>query len=409
MGTSVSAEEMTSATNPPSALQRSINVLPPSIEVPRVLGRVDASEPGPTLIVIGGLHGNETSGVEALQRILPHLATGYGGLTRGTVVGLTGNRQALRQGRRFLVDDLNRHWIPDRVTRLRTATAPLVAEDRELMELLLKIEALQDDSSDTVYLLDLHTTSAPRLPFATLDDTLSNRPFAFAFPVPVVLGLEEELEGTLNSYVGAMGLVTAGFESGQHGTSDAVDRAEAAIWIALSAVGIVGPRPEVTVARQRLTAECEGVPHVVEVRYRHAVFPEDSYRMDPGYENFLPVYAGQALGADRRGSVRSPITGLLLMPLYQEQGADGFFVVREVKRLWLALSATLRRLRLERFLHWLPGVHRHPERFETFTVDRRYARWLALELFHLLGFRRLSTTDRFLTMTRRLDTPDRNS
>ncbi len=374
------------------------------LEVPRVLGRIEAPQPGPTLIVVGGMHGNEQAGVLALQRLMPRLAADPTGLTRGCLIGLAGNRKALRQKRRYLVHDLNRHWLPQRVARLHASAGSLSDEDEELRDLHRELETALFEARETVYLLDLHTTSGPELPFVTLDDTLRNRPFAFAFPAPVVLGLEEELAGTLSSYVDALGLITAGFESGQHDTPAAIDRAEDAIWIALESSGILQPgsRPEVAAARARLAGECGDLPHVVEIRYRHAIETEDRFKMDPGYTNFQPVTRGQRLGSDRRGPVLSPQNGLILMPLYQAQGADGFFIVRQVHRIWLRASAVVRRLRFERFLHLLPGVRRHPDHEGRFMVDRRYARWLALELFHLLGFSRQgAVTSRLIVMTRR--------
>ncbi len=373
------------------------------LDVPRVLGRVDSGRAGPTLIVVAGLHGNEPAGVVALQSLLPRLADDPGVLAAGRIVGLAGNREALRARRRYLVHDLNRYWLPERVELLRAAAGPLTAEDQELRELDLEIRRLLDEAEGQVYLLDLHTTSGPELPFCTLDDSLRNRRFAFAFPVPVVLGLEEELVGTLSIHVETLGVITAGFESGMHEAPASVERAEAAIWIALEASGVLaaGSRSEVSAARRRLAAECAGLPHVVEVRYRHAITAVDGFRMDPGFVNFQSIEVAEKLGTDHRGPVVSPLSGLLLMPLYQTQGADGFFVVKPVRPIWLDISAKVRRWHLERYLHLMPGVRRHPELPGSFIVDRRYARWLALELFHLLGFNRHSAAGRYLVMSRR--------
>ncbi|MEO1085677.1 MAG: aspartoacylase, partial [Acidobacteriota bacterium] len=105
---------------------------------------------------------------------------------------------------------------------------------------------------------------------------------------------------------------------------------------------------------------------------------------------------------DRRGDILSPHDGLILMPLYQQQGEDGFFLVRPVKPLWLLISKWVRRLDAQRILPVLPGVKRHPEEADTFIVDQQTARYLARELFHLLGYRRVGPADgRYLTMTRR--------
>lgn len=381
------------------------------LATPRLIGEARGTEPGPTLILIGGLHGNEPAGVLGLQRIFERLDRGTAYLTRGRAIGFAGNRQALRQRKRFLVNDLNRYWQPDRVVRLRSTTGPLDNEDEELRALDRAIQQACGDAprESPVFLLDLHTTSGHGGAFVNHDDNLQNRSFAFEFPVPVVLGLEEELAGTLTSYVGDQGVVTAGFEAGQHDDPKAIDRTEAAIWIAFEAAGLLdsGVWPEVAAARAFLASDHDHLPEVVEVRYRHGITPEDWFRMDPGYLTFQKVEAGQNLALDRQGPVLAPMTGLILMPLYQRLGGDGFFIVREVHPAWLQLSATVRRWHLERFLHLLPGVKKHPEKKGTFIADRRYARFLALELFHLLGFRREGRAgDRYLVLSRRFDDRD---
>jgi succinylglutamate desuccinylase len=357
------------------------------------------------LIIVGGVHGNEPAGVLGLKRLFEQITTLRLTLPRGRLVGLTGNRKALAVGKRFLAQDLNRHWQPGRVEHLRHTQQSLDAEDEELRQLDTAISSLVQEAWDgfPVYLLDIHTTSGEGGAFVNLEDALPNRAFAFAFPVPVILGLEEELSGTLTAFWGDQGLVTAGFEAGQHEDPEATERATAAAWIALEAAGLLDSgHSEVADARQRLTEEHCHLPHVLELRYRHCISPEDWFRMDPGYINFQTVRQGQTLAVDRGGPVCAPVGGLILMPLYQKLGADGFFITRPVHPLWLELSAVLRRLHLERFLHWLPGVQRHPQWTGSFIADRRFARFLVPELFHLLGFRREGEAKgRYLVMSRR--------
>ncbi|MGH9882173.1 MAG: hypothetical protein ACRD6N_12115 [Pyrinomonadaceae bacterium] len=54
----------------------------------------------------------------------------------------------------------------------------------------------------------MHTTSAHGVPFATVGDTLRNRKFALNFPTTIVLGLEEQIEGTMLEYVNNLRAVT---------------------------------------------------------------------------------------------------------------------------------------------------------------------------------------------------------
>ena len=366
---------------------------------PRVVGRVTAPETGPTLLVVGGLHGNEPAGLLGLERVFARL--GETGLARGEFVGLAGNLEALAAGRRYIDEDLNRMWQPPRLEALRSVE-PASAEERQLQELDHEIRALAARARGDVYTLDLHTISGPGPAFVVLDDTLLNRRFANRFPVPLVFGLEEELSGTMSHYLTAEGIIPVGFEAGQHEEEEAAERAQAAIWIALEAAGLLADgRAEFTAARRRLKAESRELPIVVEVRYRHAIAPEDEFRSQPGLVSFQPVCSGDWLASDRSGRVRAPLSGLILMPLYQEQGEDGYFLARPVRPFWLRLSERVRSWRLERFLHWLPGVRRHPEHEGAFVVDRRIARWDALQLFHLLGFRRRGAVERYLVMARR--------
>ena len=370
----------------------------------RLLGRVGPAG-GPVLVCVAGLHGNEPAGVVGLARVIERLQSDPGGL-RGELVGLLGNRCALVEGKRYLRRDLNRMWQPERLRRLRAGGAPEGPEEDELRDLDRELAPLLAAAAEgRLHALDLHTTSAPGPAFAVLDDTLANRAFALGLGVPLVLGLEEELDGPLLHYLVDRGAVAASFESGQHQDPAAVDAAEAAVWLALEASGVLAPgsRPEPVAALRRLAAGAARLPRVTEVIYRHAIAPGDGFAMAPGFLGFEPVAAGEALGLDRGGTVTAPRRGRLLMPLYQSQGEDGYFLVRDVRPMWLRLSTLLRWIRLERWLHLLPGVRRHPERPGSYVVDRRVARWYALEVFHLLGFRRHGGAGRKVVVSRRVE------
>ena len=53
--------------------------------------------------------------------------------------------------------------------------------------------------------------------------------------------------------------------------------------------------------------------------------------MMPGFKNFQPIEKGQLLGHDARGEVRAPKNGCILMPLYQQQGDEGFFIIKVIE------------------------------------------------------------------------------
>lgn len=369
---------------------------------PRVLAHYQSGSSGSTLICVAGLHGNEPSGVQAICAVVEALQSA-GTSLNGEVIGLAGNRRALQKRQRYLERDLNRIWTPELLTEVRGTDSPLSKESAEVQELDEEFSRIAAQAAAGIFVLDLHSISGPGPPFIALDDTLENRDFARAFPVPLVLGLEEELAGTLTGHLTGLGMITLGFEAGQHDDPEAVKNAEAAIWIALEASGVLpqGERPEVELARRRLADLTHSLPGIVELRHRHPVFPGDRFEMVPGLCSFQPVKAGQKLARSGAEEVRASEDGFVLMPLYQTLGEDGFFIVRRVRAIWLAVSALMRRLGLNRFLHLLPGIEPHPDLQGSFIVDLRRARWRAREVFHLLGFRRIRAEDRYLVMSPR--------
>jgi len=267
---------------------------------------------------VGGLHGNEPAGVYALERVLAALESRSAALT-GEFVALAGNRAALAKKCRFVDRDLNRAWTDERLARLRAEDSlGLESEDHEQLELLRTLDQVVTDARGTVYVLDLHTTSGLGGTFSTFGDSLPNRGFAEHIPVPMVFGLEELVEGALLAFLGEHGLVAIAVESGQHDEALSVDRAEAAIWIAIRSAGLLAPAdvPEAGVGQAFLRAETAGLPHAVEMRFRYDVDPDTQFAMKPGYKNFLSVKQGETIASDRHGDIVVSEDSRLLMPLY---------------------------------------------------------------------------------------------
>ncbi|NNF12409.1 MAG: hypothetical protein HKN72_04270 [Gemmatimonadetes bacterium] len=372
----------------------------------RRLGGAGGRRPGPTLLCVAGIHGNEPAGVHAVRRVVAALKDRNDEI-HGQFVALAGNLEALRHGRRFVDRDLNRAWTSERIVQLRSGVADDgTAEDREQKELLQAISDVLAAADGPVYALDLHTTSGPGGVFSAFTDSLPHRDFAAAFPVPMIFGLEELVDGTLLNLLSEHGIVAVTLESGQHDEPAAVDRAEAALWIAVVSAGLLPEHavPEVVQARKRLEIDVEHLPRALEMRQKRDVHDGDGFVMVPGYANFDPVEAGEVVARDAKGDVVVEEDGRLLMPLYQEQGEDGFFLVREFSPFWMRASVAMRQLGLSRVVTWLPGVSRRGDNPDEVVVDKRIARFFARQLFHLLGFRQLEDAgDRLVMRRRRFD------
>ena len=373
----------------------------------RVIGRFGGTNPGPLVISVGGLHGNEPAGALASRNVLQHL-DGLSTDFRGEYLALAGNLPALKRGVRYIDDDLNRVWQREHVDRIESERLGSESvEDFELRELLAEIRIALSRTSGDTYFIDLHTTSAPGGPFVIVADTLLNRRLAEVLPAPMVLGLEEHLSGTLLNFVNDLGHVAVGFEGGQHDSAASVATHELGIWQTLRLAGCVDPAqvPGVDPTTLRVRRRFQGKPSVVEMRYRHAVAPADAFVMAPGFENLMRIQRGDVLAQDRKGPVRAPESGRILMPLYQTLGDDGYFLVRPVWPFWLEVSSWMRRLRMDRLLPLLPGVQRQTTARDTLRVDPRVARWFVIQIFHLLGFRRQGSENGKWLFSRRVEHP----
>lgn len=375
----------------------------------RIIGRHGGERPGPTVVVFGGIHGNEPAGTHAARRVLERLEE-LRPPFRGTLLAVTGNRSALARGQRFLERDLNRRWIDEDLATLRLRRRDeLSAEDVEQLELLDVLDRATVSARGPAVFLDLHSTSGEGPPFACMSDTLANRKLALALPLPAILGLEEVIDGSMLGWLSDQGHVGVAVEGGQHGDLATVARHVAATWLVLVIAGCLDGAdvPELGRQRRLLWEASAGLPRLVEVFHRHVVTSGDGFVMEPGHHSFERVRSGQLLARDHRGDIVARSGGLLLLPRYQGQGEDGFFLARELSGAWLGVSRAARRLHLQVLLPLLPGIRRGGRSDELVVEEGRHERG-AVRLLHLFGYRRVHLVDGRLVYSRRRHGPPRS-
>jgi predicted deacylase len=291
----------------------------------RVIAHIRGTRPGPTLVLVGAIHGNEPAGIIAAQSVLADLPVD---VVSGEILALVGNARAIAAGVRFLAHDLNRLWSPERIAEARAGSdAP---ELLELAELADAFDRVIERAAGTVYVVDMHTTSAAGMPFAVVGATPAHRRFAEKFAMVGIVGLEETLAGVVTRYLAGRGCVTLAIEGGQSATTQAAANLEASVTLALEAAGVVDAVPGAAAAREHLTAVRGELPLLIEVAARHHVAAGSGFVMEPGFANIQHVAAGTLLARDKSGEIRAPFDGYLMLPLYQPQGDDGFFFGRAV-------------------------------------------------------------------------------
>lgn len=296
----------------------------------------DGDEPGPRLIVLGAVHGNETCGTRAIERLLGDLAAGRRRIVRGrlTLVPVT-NRLAYERGTRGGDRNLNRLLAP-------TAT-PSDNEDRianELCPLLAQHDVL----------LDLHSFRSGGPPFVMVgpeDNTGDLQPFAQAAreeALALRLGVARAMDGWLETYAaGAQrrggragyGVGTTEFmrsaggcaltlECGQHEDPRAPEVAWRAVLNVLAQLRLVdAPAPPPAAAMEGLRLR-----EVVDREHAGDAFARP-------WRSFDPVRQGECVAKRHDGSeVLAPFDGYIVFPDERaEPGAEWFYCAQRHQRL----------------------------------------------------------------------------
>lgn len=358
----------------------------------RELGRFESDNRiGTTLVVIGGVHGNEPAGLIAAMRVLDTLnaeqPTGF----HGRLIVLAGNIPALNsddENARYIDFDLNRIFTDEQIA----LPADTSVEHGQMQDLLAALRAIRAHC-DRMIVMDLHTTSSDAPPVAVFEDSILARAFARQMPLPIYLGFEEELGGlVIDRVTNELGSVAIVVEGGQHFDPQSIVVHEAAVWAGLHAAGILRVDAlghETSPGDALRAAVGDQAYKVFDIRHRHPI-EHDDFVICPG------IVAGKVIKQDITAiaiedgeEIVSPVRGRVFLPNMQAHkrvGDDGFFIVRHINEGWLGFSA---RVRKQEWIHWfiarLPGVYRLED--GSLCVDRDIAGVLKRQVFHLFGYR----------------------
>ena len=306
----------------------------------RIIGRYNDNEKGPLFICFGAMHGNEPAGVRAIELVIKMLEVEHiknpGFKFKGQFIGIIGNLKAYNTRQRFLKKDLNRQFIIEHIEQIKTSKKEdLDPEDLELLDLLETIDReIKDYQPENVVFLDLHTTSSDGGIFTICKNDPEIINVAYGLHAPIVLGIIEGLKGTTLHYFTTenMGRETLAltFESGQHNEALAVNRAIAAIICTMREIGSVNDEDVENYHEDILVTYSEFLPKLTTLVEHCPILEGDQFRMHDGYKNFQNVEKGELLASNIHGPIHAKEDGLILMPLYQAKGEDGYFIVKEI-------------------------------------------------------------------------------
>ncbi len=305
------------------------------------------TQPGSRLIVLGAVHGNETCGTRAIERVIGELDAGTLQLAAGhlTLVPVT-NPLAYAHQRRAGDRNLNR--------KLATNDAPRDFEDHVANWICPLLAAHE-------VLLDLHSFTSPGTPFVFMGPTDNDgplEPFAQAAreeALALRLGVGRAVDGWLGTYAAgvarrreiaasfpeatldldprygmgtteymrAAGGCAVTLECGQHDDAEAPGVAYRAILATLAHLRLVDA-PDPPLAKVECLSLCEVIDKL---------HPGDAFVKS--WRSFDPVAQGQTIGMRHDGSaIVAPFDGYVVFP---NPGADAghewFYLARSSPRL----------------------------------------------------------------------------
>ncbi|WP_372633550.1 succinylglutamate desuccinylase/aspartoacylase family protein [Fodinibius sp.] len=301
----------------------------------RTIGSLKGQQEGPLVVLLTGMHGNEYIGVQAVEEVLGILKDSDG-LVRGKALAIRANLKALKHKVRYIDEDMNRIWFPSIIEKIRTTPEESLSSSErvEVKRLLRVLDQIENQyGSYPTIMVDIHTFSAEGSMFTLPDQEPGQIDLLSEIYAPMVLGIGRSLHGTALKYYQKRGLFSFGLEGGQHENSVTKKNIIASVMLLLRAVGCIdseGYRPEMMEDFQKhLKSQTHHLPVQTEVVYQHLIEEGDDFKMRPGYKNFQPVKEGQWLASDRSGRIVAQCDGYVLMPLYQQQGREGFFIIKE--------------------------------------------------------------------------------
>ncbi len=315
----------------------------------RLIGTHTGSEQETLIIAIAAMHGNEPAGVYALRDLFQMLhdepLVNPDFTFKGKIVGLIGNVQAYERKLRFVKQDLNRMITPDNIKRLTTlhyaekggltAHYDIAYEDLELVELIQYIDTeIKTYKPNRLIVLDLHTTSATGGIFTIVSETEDSLAIALSLHAPIVKGFVRGVGGSSLHYFASKNFniptTALAFEAGQHTEAKSTPRTIAWLVNCLRAIGSINKHDVDNKHEQILRGYAKNLPKAVELQSVYKIGTKDTFTMQPNYTNFQAVKKGELLAHHNGEAVLCPEDCLILMPLYQNKGTDGFFLVNAI-------------------------------------------------------------------------------
>jgi succinylglutamate desuccinylase len=279
-------------------------------EMPEYVWQFKGEEPGPTVTVMGGLHGNETVGIDVVEQLLAMVREK---IKCGTVNIIIGNPEACEAGKRFIDKDANRLWG----TKLMN-----IPEQK-------RVEDVKPFVASSDLMLDLHSTIKPvDEPFLVVPsfdhELIDTIPTLGIRKIITGEGLKlpdnDPIESDL--FTVANGGLGVTIEAGWQEDNNLVDKTMGSVLRALEKVGIF---EKDSLGKHHQAEEVK----TFEIWNAYgAIFPKGNFQfaLKPDgteWQNYDPIKAGEIIGYENGEEVVAEKDSRLLFPKSNSQIVTG--------------------------------------------------------------------------------------
>ncbi len=256
-------------------------------------------ENGPTSIILAGVHGNETCGVEALRKILSSLQ-----IEKGHVLFGYGNPHAIETNQRFTETNLNRMFKSEEMLSNKEKTSYEYGRAQFLKKYLNQADAL----------LDIHASTTPgSKPFIICEANADE--ISKYLPVDIIVsGFDKVEPGGTDYYMNSIGKIGICIECGYLDDPQTVQVAEEAVIAFLKACGHISN--DLTPKKQSYIC-----------MYDIYLTKTEKFTLSKPFDDFETIERDQVIGTDGDEEVRSLDDSVILFAQNSERIGDEAYLL----------------------------------------------------------------------------------
>ena len=268
------------------------------------VARITADMTGPRVVMFGGIHGDEVSGVHAIEKLLFDFFGGKRILMRGTLTLVRANEHALAVERRYVKHNLNRLFRDGYGSEIDGASYEF-----------MRAQELKTIFQSCDYFLDFHSAPIAQEPFLVAEQRAVD--FFAKLGIPKIMtGWSKfssgPIGGDAENYANTHGAMSATLESGSHFEKCSIDVAYKTAITFLSLLGVIEGTEEQSASQ-------------VEVFDVYAVMTKegDDFRYAGEVKNFQLIRKGEAFAIQNGRPMTVLEDSCLLIPMRPEDTRIG--------------------------------------------------------------------------------------